>query len=351
MVGFKIITPILVCATFIYMTSQIPNRIPERFASFFPIRWEGVFQAIATSGIIFSFNGFNQAIVFAGEAKNPRKAIPFAILGSLLFSAALYLLLQFVFIISVPEASLAQGWSKLAFAGDQGPFAGVALFLGLSWIVSLIYADAIISPLGTAFTYASSAPRLVSQLAEDYRVFPSLSQLNQHGVSSTSVILILVLEMATFVFLPTLKAMISLLVAAFVLCYTVAPVSLLVLRQTHPDMARPFRVKGAPVICYLSLFFSNLMVFSCGWGAVKNLMIASGLILIGFFSLSRSGLARFKGGLRGSTWFLFQLLCLVGISYMHEFDQISFSVSVLEIVYVCGVSLMIAKRMRPGALI
>ena len=345
MVGFKVITPILVCVSFFYVVSSSPGGVPNRFSDLFPIPWEGVFQAIATSGIIFSFNGFNQAIVFAGEARHPQKAIPFAILGSLFFSGVLYILLQITFVLSVPQESLAQGWAHLSFVGDQGPFAGIASLLGLHWIVSLIYSDAVVSPMGTAFTYASSAPRLISQLSSDLQIFPAFSRLNRHGVSISAVVLILFLEVITFFLLPTLKAMISILVAAFVLCYTIAPASLLVLRKTHSSQLRPFRVLYAPVTCFLSLFFSNLMVFSCGWGALKNLMIAAAIIVFGFLSASRARWSDFMIGLRGAVWFLFQLISLVGICYLHEFEGLSFLLSSTAIAYMSGVSLVIAQRM------
>ncbi|WP_253194158.1 APC family permease [Gordonia sp. i37] len=46
---------------------------PSNFTSkgFMPNGWEGVFTAIATSGIVFSFLGFRQGIELAGETSNP----------------------------------------------------------------------------------------------------------------------------------------------------------------------------------------------------------------------------------------------------------------------------------------
>jgi amino acid transporter len=340
-VGFKVLTPILLCSSFLYVLLSSQNLNHANFSGFFPVHWEQIFQAIATSGIIFSFNGFNQATVFAGEAKNPSKAIPFAIIGSILFSGTLYCLIQYVFIVSVQQDSLARGWGHLSFVGDQGPFAGMAVLLGLHWLVMVIYADAVVSPLGTAFNYASAAPRLFYVLSENNKIFSKLRILNQHGVPYVSIAITLVLEIAAFFLLPSLKAMISILVAAFVLCYTVAPVSLLKLRRTHPELHRPFRVKYAPYLCFLSLLFSNLMVFSCGWIAIRNLIFVAGILLAFYLGLNRNRMNSFIELLRGCGWFLFQLIAIVVLVCLYEFYQVPFSISAIGIAVVSIISLYI----------
>ncbi|EEL56255.1 Amino acid permease domain protein [Bacillus cereus Rock4-2] len=56
---------------------------------------------MATSGVIFAFNGFQSPINMAGEAKNPGKSIPRAAAGSILISTIIYVLLQIAFMFSV----------------------------------------------------------------------------------------------------------------------------------------------------------------------------------------------------------------------------------------------------------
>src|SRR5438067_247465 len=46
---------------------------------FSPDGFHGILAAISTSGIIFSYLGFEQADQLAGEAKNPKRDIPIAI--------------------------------------------------------------------------------------------------------------------------------------------------------------------------------------------------------------------------------------------------------------------------------
>src|SRR5690242_10600632 len=42
-----------------------------------------ILTAVATAGIVFSFNGFQSPVNLAGEARNPGRSIPFAIIGAI----------------------------------------------------------------------------------------------------------------------------------------------------------------------------------------------------------------------------------------------------------------------------
>ncbi len=353
-VFFKLMTPVLICFAFSY-TLGFDRMIDSSHLGLAPgeagaIPWTQIFQAIATSGIIFSFNGFNQATLFAGEAKNPQKAIPFAILGSLLISGLLYFAIQYVFIMAVPTESLAGGWQNLSFPGDDGPFAGLAVALGLGGILSIIYLDSVLSPLGTAFTYASAAPRLLFSLTEGSTIeIPGL-KLNRHGISPAALAITLVLECLAFVLLPNLKAMIALLVAAFVLGYTVAPASLLVLRKIRPELPRPFRVKWAPFFCYLSILFSNLMVFSCGWIALRNLMVFSGFFLVIYliFLAKREIRNDIYSIVKGSGWFLFQIFSLGALSFHQTQSTMDFKTILAWVAFISLLALIFATVTRPN---
>jgi amino acid transporter len=63
---------------------------------FMPFGIKGVFIAIPL-GIVFALEGFEQAAQLAGEARNPRRDVPIAVVASMLLGAALYILLQLCF--------------------------------------------------------------------------------------------------------------------------------------------------------------------------------------------------------------------------------------------------------------
>ena len=79
---------------------------------------------------MFSYLGFRTAIDLGGESSNPGRHIPMAVIGSVLISAAIYILLQVAFLMALRPSDLAHGWANLTFTGEAGPFAGLAATLG-----------------------------------------------------------------------------------------------------------------------------------------------------------------------------------------------------------------------------
>src|SRR6476619_4883830 len=70
---------------------------------FAPEGFKGVLAAVSTGGIIFSYLGFEQADQLAGESSNPKRDVPFAIIGSVVFGTILYILLQLCFLFALPK--------------------------------------------------------------------------------------------------------------------------------------------------------------------------------------------------------------------------------------------------------
>ena len=84
---------------------------------------KGILAAVSTSGIIFAFLGFEQADQLAGEAKNPKRDIPRAVIGSVLIGLVIYLLLQVVFLGVLRSDAIQGSWATADFTKYTGPFA------------------------------------------------------------------------------------------------------------------------------------------------------------------------------------------------------------------------------------
>ena len=117
-----------------------------------------ILTAVATSGIVFSYNGFQSPVNLAGEAHNPGRSIPIAIFGSIALSTVVYLMLQVAFLGAVAPDHLGEGWAALEYSS---PFAQLALALNLNWLAILLYADAFVSPSGTGATYTATTARMI----------------------------------------------------------------------------------------------------------------------------------------------------------------------------------------------
>src|SRR5205809_5914150 len=84
---------------------------------FMPFGWKGVFLALSSGGVIFAGLGFEQAVQLGGETRNPRRNIPFAIIGGMTVAIVLYIGLQVAFILALDPSELSQGWGAVSFSG------------------------------------------------------------------------------------------------------------------------------------------------------------------------------------------------------------------------------------------
>jgi len=134
-----------------------------------------ILTAVATSGIVFSYNGFQSPVNLAGEAHNPGRSVPLAVLGSIGISTVVYLLLQVAFLGSVAPEHLSEGWAGLDYSS---PFAQLALAMSLNWLALLLYADAFVSPSGTGATYTATTARMIYAMAHSKTLHPVFGRVH-----------------------------------------------------------------------------------------------------------------------------------------------------------------------------
>ncbi|MHB1552898.1 MAG: APC family permease [Acidimicrobiales bacterium] len=82
-----------------------------------PLGASPIFGAVATSGIVFSYLGFRQALEYAGEARNPQRDVPRATIISVGIGIVLYTLLQIAFTGAIRWGTLGikvGDWSALS---------------------------------------------------------------------------------------------------------------------------------------------------------------------------------------------------------------------------------------------
>ena len=105
--------------------------------------------------LVYAFTGFEMAAIPSGEARDPRRDLPWALLSAIAAVTVFYLLIQLVTIGTLPE--LAGSTRPLADAGGR--------FLG-SMGAAIISAGALVSILGNLNVTLMVTPRLSFAMAE-----------------------------------------------------------------------------------------------------------------------------------------------------------------------------------------
>lgn len=275
----KLIVPIATVIILIAIDFHLNNFNSSSTGGFAPFGWHGILTALPLGGVIYSFLGFNTILQLAEETKNPQRNIPLALIGSVIFCMILYALLQIAFVGALTPSMLLEGWGKLHFAGDSGPFAGILVGLGLAWFAIIIYGDAIISPFGTGFIYTTATARVSYGLSK-IGFFPEFFQkLTKKGVPLRGIALNYFVGLLLFLPFPGWQSMVSFIISCFIVSYIIGPIALISLRKTHPEQPRPFRLPYATLCALLAFYICNLLIFWTGWHTVYRIMLA---LSIGF---------------------------------------------------------------------
>jgi amino acid transporter len=316
---WKLAIPIL---TFIMImvASFHPGNLTA-FGGFLPFGLKGILSAISTSGIIFSYLGFRQAVELAGESRNPKRNVPLAVILSVLVGAVVYTLLQLALLGAVGTGGLAKGWAGLTYPGHFGPFAGLATTLGVSWLAILLYIDAVVSPGGTGLIYTGTTGRVLYALARNRYLPRWLTRLNVRGVPLWGLLITFIVGMLVFLPFPGWQTLVGFISSAMVLSYGIGPIVLASLRRQQRDLERPFRLGGAGVWSPIAFVISNLIVYWTGWQTDWKLFVA---ILVGYvvFAIAYAASSRAERpslSLKNGVWSIVYFAGMAVISWLGSF--------------------------------
>ena len=321
-VWWKLAVIILVIFVFLFTTVHGENFTKY---GFFSQGWNGVFSAIPTAGIVFSFLGFRQGVELAGETKNPKFNVPFAVIGSIVLCGIIYIALEVAFLGAVRPSDLAtsHGWAKLAFENDFGPLASIATILGLGWLATLLYVDAVISPADTGFAYSAVTARISYAMGKNRNAPQSLTKVNKQGVPWFSLVVAFVVGLIFFLPFPNWQSLVSFITSSTVMSFGSGPLVLACMRRQLPDHPRPFRLPGGDLIPFLAFYSSNMILFWAGWDTNKKIgvCILIGFVLWPFFHNTSKGRAPAIDWKAGASWVLPWIIGEFVISYLSEYGN------------------------------
>ena len=288
---------------------------------FAPFGAKGVMTALPL-GVVFALQGFEQALQVGGEAKNPQRNLPRAILTSMAIGTLLYLALEVAFVGSLDPARLAHGWANPIGQGKFGPFAALATTAGAGWLAVLLYVDAFISPAGTGLLYVGTSSRLAYAMGRNRYVPQQVAQVNRRGVPWLPILLAFVVGELCFLPFPSWASFVGIITSASVLMYAFAPISLAALRRTDPDRERPFRLRGAWLWSPLSFIAANWIVYWAGWDANWKLFatVGVGFVLFAIAHSRADSEERSPITWRTAAWLFPWLGGLTAISYLGQFS-------------------------------
>ena len=189
---------------------------------------------------MYAYDGWIHVGNIAGEMKNPSRDLPRAITGGLLGIMVIYVLVNFVYLHSLPFG---------AIAGNENTSMDVASHIFGGFGGKLITIGILVSIYGTLNGYTMTGMRLPYAMALENELpfSKQLRQLNRFQIPYVAGIFQLVLAIA-LMFVGGFDTLTDMLIFVIWLFYTLVFVAVIKLRITEPDLPRPYKVPLYPVV-------------------------------------------------------------------------------------------------------
>ena len=237
----------------------------------------------AMVGSLFSSDAWNNVTFIAGEIRNPERNIPRSLFLGTLLVTLLYLLANIAYLTILPlqgqpgAEGVAAGISHAPFE-RVGTLAAQTIFgePGLLLMAVLI----MVSTFGCNNGMILAGARLFSTMASDGLFFKAAGKLNKNGVPANAL-----WAQAIWASILCLSGsygdLLNYCTFASLLFYMVTVAGLLRLRKTEPDMERPYKVVGYPVVPLLYLLLAGFVAVSLMVFEWKNSGIGLGIVTLG----------------------------------------------------------------------
>ncbi len=206
----------------------IPNEVVTDGVSHFG--WGGVVTAATI--VFFAYIGFDAVSTQAGEAINPKKDVPFAIIMSLVICTVLYIIVSLVL----------TGMVRYDQLDLKAPVASAFEGIGMPWATVLITIAAVAGLTSVMLVMMLGQTRIFLGMAKDgllpYNMFGKVHEVYKTPYRSTLLVGFIVSVVAAFTPIDKVSEMCSM---GTLLAFSMISIAVVILRVKQPNLERPFR--------------------------------------------------------------------------------------------------------------
>jgi len=230
----------------------------------------GFFAALVAA--LWAYDGWNNVVMVASEVRKPQRNLPLAMILGTLTVIAIYLLANLAYFRVMPADAVA---SNERVAGELMRRVFGAPGAAAVSVVAMI---SIFAALNGSIL---SGARVPYAMARDGLFFPKVQFVHpQHRTPSVS-ILLLSAWAALLVLSGRYDQLYTYVIFASVILYGMATASVIVLRRKRPDLPRPYRTLGYPVVPIIFVLGIACLVVSTLIKSPRESLMGLALIALG----------------------------------------------------------------------
>lgn len=228
----------------------------------------------ALIAIMWTYDGWADLSFMGGEVKNPGRTLPLALILGTAGIVLVYLLLNVAYIYLVPLPEMAGAPLMAATAADRIP-----LFAGAGGAV--VSGVVMLSCFGSLTGSMMTGPRIFFAMADRGLFFSGIARISPRFQSPSVAIGLATALGVLYVLFNDFQQLADKFILGIWPFYALAVAAVFVLRRTRPDLPRPYRTWGYPVVPVLFLTASVAMVVNALWTDPVNTGITFGIVLAG----------------------------------------------------------------------
>jgi len=240
----------------------------------------GILGILGAAGVVFfAFIGFDAVSTAAQETKDPKRAMPIGILGSLIICTLLYILFAFVL-------TGVAGVEDFRHAGKEASvtYTIQTYMHGYGWLAKLVTVAILAGFSSVILVMLYGQSRVFYSMSKDGLVPAAFSKIHpkfRTPYQSNILFIVFVGAFASFVPGDIVGDMTSIgtLFAFILVC-----AGIIILRKTHPELQRQFKAPFVPVVPVLGIITCGAMIYGLGWPNWVRLGIWMVIGLVFYFS-------------------------------------------------------------------
>jgi APA family basic amino acid/polyamine antiporter len=240
-------------------------------------------MGLALVSVLWAYDGWADLSFAAGEVKEPQRNLPRAIICGTLALIALYVLTNLAYVYVLPVEAIAG--SPLVAADTM-----LALF-GRAGVV-LVSVFVMISSFSSLNGSMLASPRVFFAMAEDRLLFQAIANVHpRYHTPYVAILVAAVLGMA-LVMSRSFERLTDTFVLAIWPFYALAVAAIYRLRRTRPELPRPYRATGYPIVPAIFIvsvagFVVNALIHDPTNSVITFALILAGLPIYQFCFRSR----------------------------------------------------------------
>lgn len=234
------------------------------------------FQGIISgaAAIFFAYIGFDAVSTQAGEAINPKKDVPFAIITSLLICTALYIMVSLV-LTGMMHYSDFDPLGKYPEA-IKAPVAYAFEIAGKHWASNIVTIAATIGLISVVMVMMMGQSRIFIGMSKDGLIPKFFGELHPTTKTPYKGIILLGLIVATVSALTPISTLAHMTSFGTLFAFTMVCIAVWIMRKRQPNLERPFKVPAYKLIVILGVVINIGLIITLD----KLALVLSGFWLV-----------------------------------------------------------------------